>query len=297
MKVKNSEKKSVAMMSVLASTFLVLFKLVIGVATGSLGILSEALDSGIDMIASIVTFFAVKISDKPANQKFNYGHGKVENLSALFETLLLFFIVGWILFHAINNLITGTHEVDATIWSYIVIITSIVVDISRTTKMKKVAKKTNSQALEADAANFTADMIGCVFVLVSLIFTNLGYPIADSIAALIVSVIILRIAIKMLLKSINALLDKVPDGYTSKIKGYLLNEGIHFHSLKVRASGPDIFIKFHIHLDPKTTVLISHNICDDLERGIKKLIPRSETSIHVEPNSESHVNNEINDGL
>lgn len=282
---EKSEKKSVALISVLASLFLVTFKLIVGIITGSLSIISEALDSSIDSIASIITFVAVHISDKPADNEHNFGHGKVENLSAFFETILLFFISGWIVYHAVNNLITGSYEVNITIWSYIVIITSIVVDFSRVRKMKKVAKETNSQALEADAANFTADMISCVFVLIGLIFVNLGYHMADSIAALIVSVIILRIAIKMGKKSINVLIDRAPEGQPEIVKTYLNDNNINFHSLKMRTSGADTFINFNVFMKPDMTVLDEHSITKKLEDDIKNLIPRSIILIDVEPDN------------
>ena len=155
--IKN-EKKRVALLSVLAAIFLTGFKMIIGILTGSLGILSEALHSTLDLIAAVITFFSVSISDKPADKEHNYGHGKVENFSALIETLLLLITCIWIIYEAINRLVTGETEIKVNIWSYIVVITAIIIDVTRSRALSKVAKKHNSQALEADALHFSTDV-------------------------------------------------------------------------------------------------------------------------------------------
>src|ERR1017187_6627958 len=151
------KKNRIALTSVLAAVFLTSIKLVIGLLTGSLGILSEALHSGLDLIAAIITLFAVRIADLPADNEHNYGHGKVENLSAMIETFLLFVTCFWIIYESINRLITK-HPIEINIFSYIVIIISIIVDFSRSRALYKVAKKYNSAALEADALHFSTDI-------------------------------------------------------------------------------------------------------------------------------------------
>ena len=154
----SKEKKSAALFSVVAAVFLTTFKLLVGILTGSLGILSEALHSALDMVAAIVTFFSVRVSDKPADKEHNYGHGKVENLSALIETVLLLITCAWIIYEAINRIVTGNTHIEITVWSYIVVILSIVIDVNRSRMLYKVAKKHNSQALEADALHFSTDI-------------------------------------------------------------------------------------------------------------------------------------------
>ena len=125
------EKKRVALISVFAAIFLTAFKLVVGMLTGSLGLLSEALHSALDLVAAVITYFSVRISDKPADREHNYGHGKIENFSALIETFLLLLTCGWIIYEAIQRLVTGKTEIEVTVWSYIVVVSFIVIDISR----------------------------------------------------------------------------------------------------------------------------------------------------------------------
>ena len=152
------EKLNVAFFSVLAAVFLTGFKLVIGLLTGSLGILSEALHSGLDMVAAVITYFSVRVSDKPADKQHNFGHGKIENFSALVETFLLLITCVWIIYEAMIRLITGKTHIEVSIWSFIVVICSIIIDISRSRALSRVAKKYNSQALEADALHFSTDI-------------------------------------------------------------------------------------------------------------------------------------------
>ena len=150
-----NEKKNVAGLSVIAAVFLTVFKLVVGIMTGSLGILSEALHSGLDLIAAVITWFAVRVSDKPADIDHQYGHGKIENLSALIETILLLVTCIWIVYEAMSRLLSGNTHIEVTVWSYIVVVSSIVIDFSRSRALSRVAKKHNSQALEADALHFS----------------------------------------------------------------------------------------------------------------------------------------------
>ncbi|HEX3007611.1 MAG TPA: cation diffusion facilitator family transporter, partial [Bacteroidales bacterium] len=144
-----NEKSRVAFISVIAAVFLTGFKLLIGILTGSLGLLSEALHSGLDLIASMITYYSVKISDRPADKDHNFGHGKVENFSAFLETILLLITCGWIIYEALDRLISGNTHIEVSIWSYVVVIISILVDVTRSRALYKVARKYNSQALEA----------------------------------------------------------------------------------------------------------------------------------------------------
>ena len=293
----NKEKHSVALSSVIASFFLTTFKLVVGLATGSLGILSEAMHSGLDMIAAIITFVSVRISDKPADREHNYGHGKVENLSALFETILLFITCFWIIYEASERLISGNTHIEVSIWSFIIVITSIIVDYNRSRKLKKIAKKHNSQALEADGIHFETDILSSAVVLLGLILAKFNIYWADSVAALGVAMIVLSVSYKLGKSAIDVLLDKAPKENMIKVKKYLDDNDYEYHSFKIRSSGADTFIKFNLHYNDRTTIRKAHEVCDKIEKDIQNIIPRSEIYIHLEPNTIEHKKTEVDDEL
>jgi len=288
------EKKRVALISVFAAIFLTGFKLTIGILTGSLGILSEALHSGLDLIAAVITFFSVRVSDKPADREHNFGHGKIENFSAFIETILLVITCVWIIYEAVGRLVSGKTHIEVTIWSYIVVISSILIDITRSRALSKVARKYNSQALEADALHFSTDIWSSVVVLVGLICANFGLFFADSIAALFVAIIVLYVSYRLGKRAVEVLLDKAPPDITSKVERILgtYNEVMQFHSLKIRTSGADTFIKFNIHLSPASNLKDAHALCDRIENELRAAIPRSEIYIHAEPQDSSHLQSE-----
>ena len=281
----NNEKKRAAFLSVLAAMLLTGFKFVVGIATGSLGILSEALHSALDLVAAAVTFFAVRISDKPADKEHNYGHGKIENLSALIETVLLVITCIWIIYEATHRLVSGNFYIEVTVWSYVVVILSIVIDINRSRMLNKVAKKYNSQALEADALHFSSDIWSSSVVLLGLICAQFGVMWADSVAALGVAAIILVVSYRLAKRAVDVLLDKAPANVLEIVKEIISRypEIITVHDLKARTAGADTFIKFNIHLDSELTIYQAHELCDKLENEIMSLIPRSEIYIHLEP--------------
>ncbi|PKP20038.1 MAG: cation transporter [Bacteroidetes bacterium HGW-Bacteroidetes-21] len=293
------EKTRVALISVIAAIFLTGFKLVVGILTGSLGILSEALHSGLDLIAAVITYFSVRVSDKPADNNHHYGHGKIENFSAFLETILLVITCVWIVYEALSRLISGNTHIEVTVWSYVVVISSILIDINRSRMLYKVAKKHNSQALEADALHFSTDIWSSAVVLLGLICANFGFYFADSISALAVAVIVLVVSYKLGKRAVDVLLDKAPQNIIPKVKEALKSypDVKHFHSLKIRVAGADTFIKFNIHLDPDLSLKQVHEICDKIESGLNDLIPRCEVYIHAEPQDSCHLNNEIDDYL
>jgi cation diffusion facilitator family transporter len=288
------EKKRVALISVFAAIFLTGFKLVIGILTGSLGILSEALHSGLDLIAAIITYFSVRISDKPADKEHNYGHGKIENFSALIETILLLITCGWIISEATGRLISGKTHIEVNVWSYVVVISSIIIDTTRSRALYKVAKKYNSQALEADALHFSTDIWSSAVVLFGLICANFGFFFADSVAALVVALIVLFVSYKLGKRAIDVLLDKAPRETIEKVEQKLatFTEIKKFHSLKIRTAGADTFIKFNIHLESDSSLKNVHELCDRIEKDLIAIIPRSEVYIHAEPHDISHIKEE-----
>jgi cation diffusion facilitator family transporter len=168
------EKRWAALSSVIAAVGLTGFKIIVGLTTGSLGILAEAAHSGLDLMAAVMTFLAVGISGKPADRNHLYGHGKAENLSALFETLLLLVTCFWILYEATHRLLFHPVALKVTFWSFAVMITSIVVDVSRSRILYRAARKYNSQALEADALHFSTDIWSSGVVILGLICVKIS---------------------------------------------------------------------------------------------------------------------------
>jgi cation diffusion facilitator family transporter len=280
-----NEKKRVAGISVFAAIFLTGFKLIVGILTGSLGLLSEALHSGLDLVAAIITYFSVSVSDKPADKRHNWGHGKIENFSAFIETILLLITCIWIINEALTRLITGKTDIEVNIWSYIAVITSIIIDASRSRALSRVAKKYNSQALEADALHFSTDIWSSAVVLLGLICANFGFFFADSVAALIVALIVLVVSYRLGKRSIDVLLDRAPKSTYDKIENILSNnkEIIKYHDLRIRTAGADTFVAINIHVNPGLNNQEAHSICDNIENEIHKVVKRCEIMIHVEP--------------
>ncbi|MFH1118396.1 MAG: cation diffusion facilitator family transporter [Bacteroidota bacterium] len=282
------EKKNVAGWSVIAAVFLTGFKLLIGILTGSLGILSEALHSGLDLVAAVITWFAVKVSDKPADTDHQYGHGKIENLSALIETILLLVTCIWIVYEAISRLVTGNVHIEVTIWSYIVVVSSILIDFTRSRALFRAAKKHNSQALEADALHFSTDILSSAVVLLGLVCSDFGYFKADSIAALGVAVIVVFVSVRLGRRAIDALLDKAPEGIHQKIIQILKSnpEVISYHDLRVRTAGADHFVDVTIHVDPQMGISEAHQVSNRVEALICENISRCVVQVHYEPDGE-----------
>jgi len=284
------EKKNVALSSIIAAIFITTAKIIVGVITGSLGIISEALHSALDLVAAIITYFAVHFADQPADHSHHYGHGKIESLSALVETVLLVVTCAWIIYEAVNRLITGNFHLEVTFWSYAVVILSIVVDFSRSRALLKVAKKHNSQALEADALHFSTDIWSSLVVLLGLIFAQIGWHKADSIAALAVAVIVIGVSYKLGKKAVDTLLDKAPNELIPIIKNILKEfpEISSYHSLKVRQSGADTFIEISIHFSPNLHINKAHTITENIESKICSHVKRCYIHIHQEPEDENH---------
>jgi len=285
------EKKRVALISVLAAVFLTGSKTVIGILTGSLGILAEALHSGLDLIAAIITYFSVRISDKPADSDHHYGHGKVENLSALIETILLLVTCVWIIYEAVHRILTGRVHIEVTHWSYIVVIASIVIDYSRSRALMKAARKHNSQALEADALHFSTDIWSSAVVFLGLICANLGWHFADAIAALLVAGIVIYVSYKLGKRSIDVLLDRAPEGLLDIISGAAneVPQVISVQDIRVRNAGADVFIELCIRVDPTLTVDEAHKISHEFEQLLHTRIARCYVHLHQEPQAEADI--------
>jgi cation diffusion facilitator family transporter len=289
------EKRWAATSSVLAAVGLTTFKILVGTATGSLGILAEAAHSGLDLIAALMTWFAIRISGRPADTVHPYGHGKVENLSALFETVLLLITCVWIIYGAIHRLMAHKLEIEVTLWSFAVMATSIVVDVSRSRMLNRVARKYNSQALEADALHFSTDIWSSAVVIVGLVSVKLSEWVpswgflrySDAVAAIVVAVIVVQVSIKLGVRTVQALLDAAPAGVDRRIVAAVeaLPGVTDCHNVRVRYSGPRAFVDVHVLVDGNQTLRQAHDLTDQIERAIQSVLPEADVTVHPEPSS------------
>jgi len=292
---RDREKARVAMSSLLAAVLLTGMKLVVGLATNSLGILSEAAHSGFDLIAAGVTFWAVRISGQPADREHTYGHGKVENLSALFETLLLLATCVWIIYEALNRLLWAESvEVEANVWAFLVMIISIAVDYSRSRSLMRVAKKHDSQALEADALHFSTDIWSSVVVLVGLTAVFLAerwqiawLPKADALAALGVALIVIYVSVRLGRRAVDELLDRVPQHLQEELAAAAAGvPGVEqVKQVRVRRSGADVFADITLTVDQTAAFVGAHAIADEAESAVCKVLPKADVVVHVEPSA------------
>jgi cation diffusion facilitator family transporter len=279
------EKSRVALISVLAAVFLVGIKLVVGLATGSLGILSEAAHSALDFVAALITYIAVRISGRPADSEHHYGHGKVESLSALVETILLLVTCFWIIYEAFRRMFFHTVEVEVTIFSFMVMLIAIIVDYTRSRALSKMAKKYSSQALEADALHFSSDIYSSSVVIAGLIFTKAGFPVGDSIAALGVALLVIVICYRLGKRTLDVLMDRAPEGLKQEIERMVEKvPGVSECSrLRIRRTGAQVFVDMNISLDKNTSFEQAHHIAGEVERKVRSILPETDIVIHTEP--------------
>jgi cation diffusion facilitator family transporter len=289
----DQEKRWVAMSSLAAAILLTGTKLGIGLWTNSLGILSEAAHSALDLVAAAVTLWAVRVSSRPADREHPYGHGKIENLSALFETFLLLATCLWIIKEAGERLLFHkSFELTVNIWAFLVVLLSIVVDISRSRALRKAADKYSSQALEADALHFSTDIWSSLVVLVGLCGVLVGESLgiawlkqADAVAALGVAMIVIWISIKLGKKSVDDLLDSVPTGLQERVFAAVRQvpgvEGVP--RLRLRRSGPEIFADVTLAVGHGAAFERAHDIAHEVEAAVAVVLPNADVVVHVEP--------------
>jgi cation diffusion facilitator family transporter len=286
------EKRLVTLSSVLAAVFLTGMKLVVGLATGSLGILSEAAHSGLDLVAAAATFFAVHVSGRPPDREHTYGHGKIENLSALFETLLLLVTCIWIIYEASRRLFFGAEgEVKATVWSFVIMAISIVVDFSRSRVLLKAAKKYDSQALEADAIHFSTDIWSSSVVIAGLTLVAIAGRLgigwmakADAVAAMGVAAIVMYISIQLGSRTIAGLLDAVPPLLRDDVAHAVHVPGVlDVKKVRVRRSGPEAFADVDLTVSRDTTFEEADAIAGAAEEAVRAVLPGADVMVHVVP--------------
>ena len=289
-----SQKIAVARLSVLSNTFLVVAKLVIGIIIGSVSVISEAIHSGVDLLAALIALFAVKTSDTPADEKHSFGHGKFENLSGTVEALLIFVAAVWILYEAVHKLMKPK-PLEQVGWGIAVMLVSSVVNIIVSEMLFRVGRKTDSIALKADAWHLRTDvytsagvMAGLAFIwLGKLILPNTNLNWIDPVAAIAVALMIIHAAYDLSKQAVADLLDtSLPKDEENWIKEKIRSmypTVFSFHNLKTRKSGPQRFIEFHIKVDPQMTVKDSHNLNDTIVSEIKTRFPNSRVMVHIEP--------------
>ena len=240
-----------------------------------------------------MTLFAVRISARPADHTHLYGHGKVENLSALFETLLLIVTCVWIVWEAVRRLFYHRIEVEVTFWSFAVMFTSIAIDLSRSRVLARAARKYNSQALEADALHFRTDIWSSTVVIFGLIAVRVGdlFPAlsslreGDAVAALGVSAVVVWISVQLGKRTIDALLDKAPAGLEQRIAAAVeAVPGVrNCHQVRVRYSGPVLFVDLHVLVDGGQTLTQAHDLTEYIEHAIHQFCPGADITVHPEP--------------
>ncbi len=290
------EKQWVAATSLAAALLLVATKLAVGLWTNSLGVLSEAAHSGLDLVAAGMTLWAVRAAARPADGQHTYGHGKFENLSALLETLLLLLTCVWIIYEAVRRLaLAADVHVEANVWAFLVVILSIVVDYSRSRALKRAAVKHHSQALEADALHFSTDVWSSAVVLLGLAAVaaadRLGMPWlakADSLAALGVAAIVIGVSLRLGKKSIDDLLDSVPRELPRAVAAAAgsVPEVEQVRQVRVRRAGPEVFADVTVAVNQAASLEHSHEVADRTEAAVRAAVPRADVIVHVEPLAE-----------
>lgn len=285
----------------LAAVGLTIFKIIVGLATGSLGILAEAAHSGLDLVAALITLLAVRTSGKPADERHLYGHGKVENLSALFETLLLLITSIWIIYEAIQRIFFKSVFIDVSVWAFVVMGVSIVVDINRSRMLYRVAQQHNSQALEADALHFRTDIWSSSVVILGLAGVKVAELVpglaflhkADAAAAWGVALIVAYVSLKLGLRTIQALLDVAPPrGMVEEItrRVQAIPGVIDCHHLRLRHSGPYLFVDLHVRVNGQLSLREAHAITEQIESSIRHMVPDADVTVHAEPAREVRPN-------
>lgn len=277
-------KERVAFSSVLAAVLLVSFKLYVGIMTNSLGILSEALHSGLDLMAAAITLAAVITASRPADSDHQFGHGKVESFSALIETILLLITCVWIFWEAAERIfVTGSH-VEANAAAFLVMGISIIVDISRSRALYKAAKKYNSQALEADALHFSSDILSSSVVIIGLIFVYFGFPMGDPLAAIGVAILVIIVSLRLGKRTIDILMDKAPEGKTEEIQKCIETiDGVKCERVRVRVAGAHTFVDTKITLERNMPFEVSHDVQSEVEAKVHHIIKDADVMVHAEP--------------
>ena len=281
-----NKKVNVARLSIFSNTTLIVFKVIAGILSGSVSIISEAIHSLMDLLASVVAFFSVRISDTPADKNHPYGHGKFENISGVVEALLIFVAAFWIIYEAVKKIV-HPEPVESIGIGLVVMIVAAVVNTIVSRKLYRVARETGSVALEADALHLKTDVYTSAGVAAGLFLLWItDFHLIDPIIAIFVALLILRESFELFNRAYSPLLDSaLPAKEVEQIAAIIRShctDRMSFHNLRSRKAGNFRYIDFHLNLDPSLTVGAAHAICDQIEEDIKQVIPQTEVTIHVE---------------
>ena len=287
-----TEKRAVAGNSVLAAVAITALKIAVGLATGSLGILSEAAHSGLDLVAAVVTLLSVRVSDKPADAEHQYGHGKVENFSAFIETGLLLLTCLWIVYEAIRRLFFHDVHIEPGITAFLVLFASMAVDFWRSRALGRIAAKYDSQALEADALHFSTDIwsSGVVILGLALVLVGRAYGVAwlraaDPVAALFVAGVVVYVSSRLARKTIDALLDAAPLGIRSSILAAVsgVDGLLEVDRVRIRRAGNRYFADLSIGLARNVTFQHSEQVVDAVTAAVHHVLPDADVVVHSIP--------------
>lgn len=283
-----SRRSDAARLSIIIVVCLIALKVVVGVITGSLSVLAQAVDSFLDLFAVSVTFLALYIAAKPADEKHPFGHGKVENIAAIVQSVLIFIAGGSIIYAAVRR--AQTHAaLEMTEAGIGVMAVSIIASVFLSRYLLRVARREDSMALEANARNIAADVYSAAAVLVGLILVRFtGFDIIDDILAGLVALYILKVAFEVLRNSFGGLVDvKLPEDEESAIQAAITEhyggEVVSFHKLRTRKAGSQRYIDLHLVMPRHISIEKAHDMCDHLEKDIKHRLVRTDVTIHVEP--------------
>jgi cation diffusion facilitator family transporter len=294
-----AEKRAVAGNSVLAAIAITSLKIVVGLSTGSLGILSEAAHSGLDLVAAIVTFLSIRVSDKPADADHQYGHGKVENFSAFIETGLLLLTCIWIVYEAFERLFFRKVEIEPSIAAFAVMLLSIGLDYWRSRALGRIAVKYDSQALEADALHFSTDIWSSAVVILGLLLVQFGHSFgidwmrtADPLSALVVAGVVVYVSSRLARKTIDALLDAAPAGVRSQIMDAVSKIGgvLEVDRVRIRRAGNRYFADLSIGLARNVTFQRSEQMADAVTSTVHGILPDADVVVHSIPRAQRGEN-------
>ena len=280
------DRRRTATLSVAAAVFLVAIKLATGLATGSLAFIAEAVHSGTDLVAALLTFFAVRVAGRPPDREHHYGHGKAEHLAALGESAFLLLVSLAIAGESIRRLVEGGgHEVDVTWWAFAVLGLVIAIDASRALASFRTAQRYNSAALAANALHFSSDLAGSVAVLVGLVLVRAGEPSADSAAALFVAVLVIAAAVRLAKRSIDVLMDRSVADADDRIRAALAQAGdeLELRRVRVRHAGGRHFVDLVVGVPMDTGVTQAHTVADHVEEMVERALGGADVVVHVEP--------------
>lgn len=285
-----NKKVRVAALSIASNTVLIILKLIAGILSGSVSIISEAIHSGMDLLASVIAFFSVKISSNPADEGHPFGHGKIENVSGIVEGILILIAAVMIITEAVKKLL-NPHEIGETTIAIAVMVISAIVNIIVSNALYKVAKQEDSVALEADALHLKTDVYTSAGVAVGLLLIKLtGLYILDPIVAILVALLIIKEAYSLCSHSFSVILDSsLSEDERAKITTVLDNykdEIDSIHKLRTRKSGAIRHVDFHMVVKHDLTVKQSHDLTERIENDLEKEISRIDVHIHIEPNEE-----------